>query len=132
MNDEIKASTIDDNANEMKMSNKQQKGTTNKVFDDPKDCNDKERNELKDKGKTKQHVSLENLDDSKGCAFNKPLARTNSAHKVQTISMTNLVLFSILFGLAGARTLENLDSNELVKETPSWVTPIMKGTMKTS
>ena len=96
-------------------------------MDDPNECDDKEINELKDTGKTKQHVSLENLDDSKGCAFNKPMARTNNAHKVQTISMTNLVLLSILFGIAGARTLENLDSNELVKETPSWVTPIMKG-----
>ena len=41
--------------------------------------------------------------------------------------MANLVLFSVLFGTAGARKLENLDSNELVKETPSWVTPKVEG-----
>ena len=41
--------------------------------------------------------------------------------------MANLVLFSVLFGTAGARNLENLDSNELVKETPSWVTPMVEG-----
>ena len=43
------------------------------------------------------------------------MARTTNAHKAQTISMANLVLFSVLFGIAGARNLENLDSNELVK-----------------
>ena len=36
--------------------------------------------------------------------------------------MANLILLSVLFGTVGARKLENLDSNELVKETPSWAT----------
>ena len=90
--DETKVSTIDDNANEIKMSNKQQKGIVNKVLDDPNESDDKERNELTDTEKTRQHESLENLDENKGCAFNKPMARTINAHKVQTISMANLVL----------------------------------------
>ena len=111
----------------MKGYAKIQKGIVNKVLNDPNESDDKERNELTYTGKTRQHKSLENLDENKGCAFNKPMARTTNARKVQTISMANLVLFSVLFRIAGARNLENLDSNELVKETPSWVTPTMKG-----
>ena len=90
---ETKISTIDDNANEIKMSSRHQKGNVSNVSDDPIESDDKERNELTDTEKTRQRESLENLDENKGCAFNKPIAKTNNAHKVQTISMANLVFF---------------------------------------
>ena len=136
---ETKISSMDNNANEIKMSIGHQKSNVSKVSDDPvvsttesgkanakmnnKETDDKERIEPADKGKTRQFEISEKLDESEGCGFKKPTAKTSNAHKIRIISMANLILLSVMFGIAGARKLENLDSNELVKETPSWVTP---------
>ena len=110
----------------MNVNDKQKNDIMNKGLDDSSEYEDKEKDGLKDPEKTKQHGNLKNLNDSKGYTCNKPRARTNNAYKIEPISMTNIVLLSILFGIAGARKLENLDGNELVKEKPAWVTSTMK------
>ena len=46
--------------------------------------------------------------------------------KFQIVSVANVIILSILFGTVAARKLENLDSNELVKESSEWVTPTME------
>ena len=114
--DKRKISTIDENANEMKMNNNQKSGIINKDLDDSFEYDDKDKDGLKDPGKTKQHGNLKKFNDSKGYTCNKQIARTNSTYKIEPISITNLVLLSILFGIVGARRLENLDGNELGNE----------------
>ena len=53
----------------------------------------------------------------------RPMANT---YKFQMISATNIIILSMLFGTVIARKLENLDSNELVKESSEWVSPTME------
>ena len=108
----------------MKRNDNQKNDIINKDLDDLFEYDDKD--EFKDPEKTKQHGNLKNFDDSKAYTCNKPTARMNRTYKVEPISITNLVLFSILFGIVGARRLENMDGNELVKEKPAWVNPTMK------
>ena len=80
---ETKISTMDDNANEIKMSIRHQKSNVSKVSDDPvvsttesgkanakmnnKESDDKERNEPTDTEKTRQFEILEKLDENEGC-----------------------------------------------------------------
>ena len=47
-------------------------------------------------------------------------------YNVEPISITNIVLFSILFGIVGVGKLENLSGNEILKEKPAWANPTMK------
>ena len=54
------------------------------------------------------------------------MAKPSNVHKFQIVSVANVIILSILFGTVDARKLENLDSNELVKESPEWVTPTME------
>ena len=61
--DKRKISTIDENANEMKMNDNQKSGIINKDLDDSFEYDDKDG--LKDPGKTKQHGNLKNFNDSK-------------------------------------------------------------------
>ena len=118
------SSTMDENANEMKRNDNQENDIINKDLDDLFEYDDKD--ELKDQEETKQLGYLRNFDDSKVYTCKKSTARMNRTYKVEPISITNIVLFSILFGIVGARRLENLDGNELVKEKPAWANPTMK------
>ena len=44
----------------------------------------------------------------------------------EPISITNIVLFSFLFGIVGAGKLENLSGNEILTEKPAWANPRIK------
>ena len=44
------------------------------------------------------------------------MAKLPNVHKFQMISATNVIILSMLFGTVIAKNLENLESNELVKE----------------
>ena len=48
----------------------------------------------------------------------RPMANT---YKFQMISATNIIILSMLFGTVIAKSLENLERNELVKEVSEWV-----------
>ena len=104
-------STIDGNANEIKNNNNQENNIINE------DLNDlSEYDEIRNQGETMQPSNLRNCDDSRAHTYKKSTVKMNRRYKVEPISITNIVLFSMLFGIVGARRLENLGGNKIMKE----------------
>ena len=117
-------STIDGNANEIKNNNNQENDIINEDLNDLSEYDDKD--EIRNQGETMQPSNLRNCDDSRAHTYKKSTVKMNRRYKVEPISITNIVLFSILFGIVGARKLENLSGNEIMKEKPAWADPTMK------
>ena len=116
-------STIDGNANEIKNNNNQENNIINEDLNDLSEYDDKD--EIRNQGETMQLSNLRNY-DSRAHTYKKSTVKMKRRYNVEPISITNIVLFSILFGIVGARKLENLSGNEIMKEKPAWADPTMK------
>ena len=84
-----------------------------------------DKDEIRNKGETMQISNLR-IYDSRAHIYKKSTVKMKKKYNVEPISITNIVLFSILFGIVGARKLENLSGNEIMKEKPAWADPTMK------
>ena len=76
----------------------------------------------------REAIQISNLrpDDNRAHTYKKSTVKMKRKCNVEPISITNIVLFSILFGIVGAGKLENLSGNEILKEKPAWANPIIK------
>ena len=66
----------------------------------------------------REAIQISNLrpDDNKAHTYKKSTVKMKRRCNVEPISISNIVLFSILFGIVGAGKLENLSGNEILKE----------------
>ena len=114
-------STIDRNANEI--INNQEYKIINEEQNDASEYDDGDG--IREQ---REAIQISNLrpDDNRAHTYKKSTVKMKRKCNVEPISITNIVLFSILFGIVGAGKLENLSGNEILKEKPAWANPIIK------